>query len=54
VFSAQIFQENVFLEAELNFLLINFFNGKETQKSLENSFPETSFQKTNIALVDIF
>jgi len=32
------------------FLLTNFSNGKQTQKNLENSFPKTTFQKTNIAL----
>jgi hypothetical protein len=56
VFSAQIFQENTFLETKPNFTLIekcfpltNFSNGKQTQKSLESGFPETTFQETNIA-----
>jgi hypothetical protein len=53
VFSAQIFQENTFLETKPNFtltgkcfLLTNFSNGKQTQESLENGFPETTFPKT--------
>ena len=33
------------------FLLTTFFNGKQTQESLKNDFPETTFQKTNIAIV---
>jgi hypothetical protein len=56
VFSAQIFQENTFLKTKPNFPLTgkcfpltNFSNGKQTQKSLESSFPETTFQKTNTA-----
>jgi uncharacterized protein YozE (UPF0346 family) len=56
VFSAQIFQENTFLKTKSNFslsgkcfLLINFSNGKQTQESLENNFPETTFWKTNTA-----
>jgi len=54
VFSAQIFQENIFLKTKPNFPLTgkcfpltNFSNGKQTQKSLENGFPETTFRKTN-------
>jgi hypothetical protein len=31
------------------FPLTNFSNGKQTQESLENSFPETTFRKTNMA-----
>jgi hypothetical protein len=31
------------------FLLTNFSNGKQTQESLENDFPETTFRKTNTA-----
>ena len=31
------------------FPLTNFFNGKQTQESLESDFPETTFQKTNTA-----
>jgi len=57
VFSAQIFQENTFLKTKPNFLLTgkcflltNFFNGKQIQKSLENNFLETTFRETNIAL----
>jgi hypothetical protein len=56
VFFAQIFQENTFLKTKLNFSLTgkcfpltNFFNGKQTYKSLENGFPETTFRKTNTA-----
>jgi hypothetical protein len=57
VFSAQIFQENTFLETKPNFSLTgkcfsltNFSNGKQTQESLENDFAESEFRKTNIAL----
>jgi hypothetical protein len=32
------------------FSLTNFLNGKQTQKSLESGFPETTFQETNIPL----
>jgi len=56
VFSAKIFQENTFLETKPNFsltgkcfLLTNFPNGKQTQESLENDFPESEFRETNIA-----
>jgi len=56
VFSTQIFQENTFLKTKPNFSLTekcfpltNFSNGKQTQESLENGFPETTFQKTNTA-----
>jgi hypothetical protein len=56
VFSAQIFQENTFLETKPNFsltgkcfLLTNFPNDKQTQESLESDFPETTFRETNIA-----
>jgi len=56
VFSAQIFQENTFLETKPNFPLTrkyfpltNFSNGKQTQKRLENGFPESEFRETNIA-----
>jgi hypothetical protein len=56
VFSAQIFQENTFLETKPNFSLTgkclpltNFSNGKQTQESLEIDFPETTFRETNIA-----
>jgi hypothetical protein len=48
VFSAQIFQENIFLEIKLNFsltekyfLLTNFSNGKQTQENLKNNFSKT-------------
>jgi hypothetical protein len=58
VFSAQIFQENTFLETKPNFSLTgkcfpltNFPNGKQTQESLESGFPETTFRETNMALV---
>jgi hypothetical protein len=54
VFSAQIFQENTFLKTKSNFPLTgkcfpltNFSNGKQTQESFENGFPETTFWKTN-------
>jgi hypothetical protein len=57
VFSAQIFQENTFLETKPNFSLTgkcfsltNFPNGKQTQESLENGFPESEFRETNMAL----
>jgi hypothetical protein len=57
VFSAQIFQENTFLETKPNFSLsgkyfslTNFLNGKQTQESLESSFSKTTFRKTNMAL----
>jgi len=56
VFSGQIFQENTFLKTKPNFPLTekcfpltNFFNGKQTQESLESGFPETTLQKTNTA-----
>jgi len=56
VFSAQIFQENTFLQTKPNFHLTgkcfpltNFSNGKQTQESLESGFPETTFRKTNTA-----
>jgi hypothetical protein len=29
--------------------LINFCNGKQTQKNLESGFPKTTFRKTNTA-----
>jgi hypothetical protein len=54
VFSAQIFQENTFLKTKPNFSLTgkcfpltNFSNDKQTQKSLESGFPETTFHRTN-------
>jgi hypothetical protein len=57
VFSAQIFQENTFLETKPNFSLTgkyfpltNFSNGKQTQESLESGFRETTFWETNMAL----
>jgi hypothetical protein len=52
VFSAQIFQENTFLETKPNFSLTgkcfsltNFSNGKQINESLENNFPESEFRK---------
>jgi hypothetical protein len=33
------------------FPLTNFPNGKQTQESLENGFPENEFRETNMALV---
>jgi hypothetical protein len=57
VFSAQIVQENTFLEIKPNFsltgkcfLLTNFYNDKQIQESLKNNFLKNEFQKTNIAL----
>jgi hypothetical protein len=57
VFSAQIFQENTFLETKPNFSLTgkyfsltNFLNGKQTQESLESNFSKTTFRETNMAL----
>ena len=57
MFSAQIFQENTFLETKSNFPLTekcfpltSFSNGKQTQESLESGFPESEFRETNIAL----
>jgi len=58
VFSAQIFQENTFLEIKPNFSLTgkcfpltNFSNDKQTQENLENGFPETTFREINMAKV---
>jgi hypothetical protein len=58
VFSAQIFQENTFLETKPNFpltekcfSLTNFSNGKQTQENLE---PETTFQEINMALICLY
>jgi hypothetical protein len=55
------FPENTFLEIKLNFpltekcfLLTNFSNDKQTRESLKNSFSETIFRETNIALKLIF
>jgi hypothetical protein len=31
------------------FFVDNFSNGKQTEESLKNDFPETTFQKTNMA-----
>jgi hypothetical protein len=57
VFSAQIFQENTFLETKPNFSLTgkcfsltNFSNDKQTHESLESDFSESELQETNIAL----
>jgi len=57
MFSAQIFQENTFLETKPNlslngkcFLLTNFSNGKQTQENLKSDFPKSEFQETNTAL----
>jgi hypothetical protein len=36
------------------FPLTNFPNGKQTQESLENGFPESEFRKTNMALIKNF
>ena len=40
-------QTNFFF-TEKCFSLINFSIGKQTQESLENSFPESEFRETNI------
>jgi hypothetical protein len=52
VFSSQIFQENTFLETKPNFtltekrfLLINFPNVKQTQKSLKSNLLKSEFRK---------
>jgi len=61
-------RENIFLETKPNFSLTgkcfpltgkyfsltNFPNGKQTQESLESGFPESEFQKTNMALITIW
>jgi hypothetical protein len=51
-------RENTFLETKPNFSLTgkcfsltNFFNGKQTQESLESGFPKSEFQETNMALI---
>jgi hypothetical protein len=60
MFSAQIFQENNFLETKPFFFtgycfpLTNFFNDKQTQESLESDFSETTFQKTNMVLMSLY
>jgi len=41
--------EKYFPLIEKCFPLTNFYNGKQTQESLESDFPETIFWKTNIA-----
>jgi len=50
------FPRNTFLKTKPNFPLTgkcfpltNFSNGKQTHESLESSFPETTFRKTNTA-----
>jgi hypothetical protein len=35
------------------FSLTNFSNGKQTQESLENDFPESKFQETNMTFIFI-
>jgi len=52
VFSAQIFQENTFLETKPNFSLTekcfpltNFSNDKQTQENLKNDFSKITFKK---------
>jgi hypothetical protein len=59
-------RENTFLETKPNFYLTgkcfpltgkcfpltNFSNGKQTQESLENGFPESEFQETNMPLIN--
>jgi hypothetical protein len=61
MFSAQIFQENTFLETKPNFSLTgkcfsltNFSNDKQTQESLESGFPETTFRETNMAKIILY
>jgi len=56
VFSAQIFQENIFLETKPNFSLTrecfpltNFSNNKQTQEILKNNFSKIIL-KTNMIL----
>jgi len=56
VFSAQIFQENTFLEIKPNFSLTrkyfsltNFSNIKQLQENFKNNFFKNKFQKTNPA-----
>jgi len=59
-------RENTFLETKPNFYLTgkcfpltgkcfpltNFSNGKQTQESLKNDFPESEFQETNMPLIN--
>jgi hypothetical protein len=61
-------KKNTFLETKPNFYLtgkcfpltgkyyplINFYNGKQTQESLESGFPKTTFQEINAALTGFF
>jgi len=50
-FSGKHFPENqvkFFFDSKV-FPVINLSNGKQTQESLKNSFPETTFQKINKA-----
>jgi hypothetical protein len=61
MFSAQIFQENSFLETkpyfsltEKCFLLTNFSNSKQTQKSLESNFLKITFWKQTLSMLGFF
>jgi hypothetical protein len=36
------------------FPLTNFPNGKQTQESLENGFPESEFRETNMASISVY
>jgi hypothetical protein len=58
-FPPKIKGKNTFLEIKPNFslikkcfLLTNFPNGKQTEEGLKNSFPEITFQETNVPLND--
>jgi len=51
MFSAQIFQENIFLKIKSNFSLsekyfslTNFYNDKQKQKKLKNNFSKITSQ----------
>ena len=46
--SKSVFRPNFSLTGKY-FPLTNFYNGKQTQESLESDFPEITFRKTNTA-----
>jgi hypothetical protein len=48
------FDGKCFLLTEKCFLLTNFSNDKQTQESLENDSPKTTFQETNIPYAEFF
>jgi hypothetical protein len=57
MFSAQIFQDNTFMETKSNFsliekcfLLINFSSNKYTHKNFKNNFLKNEFPEINMAL----